>query len=141
MKRTLYVPMLLSVLSAGVFSVTSCSNTGKKAQETAETAAADAQQLYQQQVHRFDSSWTERLAILDSRIAQWDSSAKTYKSSLRDRMEKQIDKVKVQRDSLKNTLGQAGDQAQEGWSDFQQSVSSQYADIVQSLKDLGSMNQ
>ncbi len=141
MKSNGYAPLLILFLLAGVFLETSCGPAGKKAGSGTADSAKAAQVSYEQKVHHFDSTWEETFSMINLRITQWDSSAKTYRGSLGDRMEEKVQKVKKERDSLKTLLGKTADQTQESWESFQQSVRDQYDSIVETLTELGSLNQ
>lgn len=141
MKFNVYTPMLVVFLAAGFFVETSCGNAAKKTGSGTSDSAAEAQVSYQQKVHHFDSTWKETFSMINVRITQWDSSAKTYRGSLGDRMEEKVQQVKKERDSLENLLGRSADQTQESWDGFQQSVRDQYDAIVETLTELGSLNQ
>lgn len=126
-------------LLSGMFAI-SCNNSGKNAQK----GAADSSSMaisFNNQVKDFDSSWNERMTLLDKRIDQWDSSAQTYKGMLHERMQKQVNQLKVHRDSLKAKLQKSGDQAEETWIDFRNSVNAQYDSIITIMRNLGTANQ
>ncbi len=136
--KKLSLTFLFAALS--LFILSSCGNSAKKSQNSSSDSLA-AVNSFDSQVHHFDSSWQERLQVLNTRIHEYDSSAKTYRGSLRDKMEKQLKKIKAERDTLTASLGQVKDQSQEKWHDFQQKVSDQYSTVVESLTDLSKFNQ
>lgn len=142
MKRIFYVPALILLLLVGCFTITSCGNAAKKTTNSGgSNGTANAQQTYQQKVHHFDSVWNETLQMVNVRITQWDSSAKTYRGPIRHDMDEKIGLAKKQRDSLQALLGQVSSQAQEQWNAFELSVRDQYADVVGTLKGLSGLNQ
>ncbi len=127
-------------LSLGMMILISCGNSAQKTQNSTSDSLT-AVNTFKDKVHRFDSSWKDRLQMLDTRIHEYDSSANTYKGSLHDKMEKQLKKIKAERDSLAKSLDQVQDQGQEKWQVFQKKVSDQYSTVVQSLTDLRNLNQ
>lgn len=145
MKNLLATVMIFFFLVGIIAIAASCnSSSNKSAQNAADSlssAATNAVQSFSSRVSNFDSTWNGTLTVLDTRIHQWDSTAKTYNGTLRAKMEKQVAALKVQRDSLKAMIGQASNQSQTNWAGFSQSVSSKYDSILAKMQNLASSNQ
>lgn len=144
MKNLLSIIMLVFFFAVAATTGTSCNNAKKSAQNAADSLATSAKntvQSFASQVSNFDSTWTSTMMVLNQRINQWDSTAKTYKGPVKMKMEKQLAALKMQRDSLKSLLGTAGSRAQGGWTNFTQSVSSKYDTILATMDKLSTANQ
>lgn len=145
MKNLLATVMILFFLAGTITMAASCNSSSKKsAQNAADSLASSAKsavQSFSSQVSNFDSTWNGTLTVLDTRIHQWDSTAKTYNGTLKAKMEKQVAALKVQRDSLKAMIGQASTQTQTNWVSFNQSVSARYDTILSKMQNLAGANQ
>lgn len=140
MKNLLATVMILFLFAGTITLTASCNSASKKSAQNAadslSSAATNAVQSFSSQVSNFDSTWQSTLTVLDTRIHQWDSTSQTYKGSLKEKMEKQIAALKVQRDSLKAMVGQASTQTQTNWAGFSQSVSARYDSILAKMQNL-----
>lgn len=136
--KQLRITTTVLFLFAGIFILgTSCSNSGKNAQSGAsDSLSTVAKESFNEQVNNFDSAWNERMVLLNKRIDQWDSTAQTYRGNLGARMQEKMDQLKQKRDSLESTLDQAGNQAEDSWNSFKQSVRAQYDSIVTGMQNL-----
>lgn len=136
MKRLLYLSCGMAFFLAGSVFLISCNSANKtNGQNTPDNDSSTAIS-FESKVAYFDSTWANTMAVLDTRIHQWDSSSQTYRGSLKDKLQSKITKIKAQRDSLKEKVGQAGDQTEAGWNDFRQDVSSRYDSILTGIQQL-----
>lgn len=145
MKNVVSTVMALLLITGAWMINSSCNNAGKKSAENAAdslaSAAKNTVQSFSSQMKDFDSTWTSTMMVLNQRIQQWDSTAKTYKGPIKMKMEKQIAAVKAQRDSLKTLLGQSAGQSQSGWTGFTQAVTAKYDTILVKMNNLSTANQ
>ncbi|HLR38226.1 MAG TPA: hypothetical protein VK084_09275 [Chitinophagaceae bacterium] len=132
MKKIQNTSLFMLFLALGMFAMTSCSNSSKKAQN----GSSESQDQFQSQVNQFDSSWNQRVQALNESIAKWDSSAKEHKGVMKERMELKIEKIESKRDSLVQFLKKSKNQTEQEWNGFQKKVADKYKGVVKSINDL-----
>lgn len=85
-------------------------------------------------VKKFKKEWNKKINQLDKKIKQDEKKLKSAKTENKEKLNEEIQDMKVKRDQLKQEVAGAGNKTAAQWEEFKSQVSEQYDSLSTKVK-------